>query len=132
MPAPRALARFNKKVTNRLLGRVATRLPGFGVVTHRGRRYRTPINVFRTPNGYCAALIYGVQSDWVLNVLAADGCELDSRGRHQHLSSPRLVHDESRREAPPPVRPILRLIGVTDFLRLTPTDPHRGDTMAAG
>ena len=46
MPLPRSVARFNRRVTNRLLGRLAPRLPGFGIVVHTGRktqrRYRTP------------------------------------------------------------------------------------------
>ena len=38
MPLPKALARFNLKVTNPVLGHVAGRLPGFAIVTHVGRR----------------------------------------------------------------------------------------------
>ena len=55
MPLPRWLARFNRRVTNRLFGPVAPRLPGFGVVVHTGRKthrpYRTPMNVFRCADG---------------------------------------------------------------------------------
>ena len=51
MPAPRWLARFNLHVTNRVLGPLARRLPGWGVVVHTGRttqrRYRTPVLIFR-------------------------------------------------------------------------------------
>ena len=38
MPAPRWLARFNLQVTNHLLGPLARRLPGWGVVLHIGRK----------------------------------------------------------------------------------------------
>lgn len=76
MPAPRWLGRFNRVVTNRVTGIVAPRLPGFGVISHRGRRsgraYTTPVNVFRTAEGYAVALTYGAESDWVKNVEAAD------------------------------------------------------------
>ena len=75
MPLPRAVARFNRHVTNRILGPFAYVLPLFGVVVHRGRRsrrlYRTPVNVFRRPGGVVIALTYGPESDWVRNVLAA-------------------------------------------------------------
>jgi deazaflavin-dependent oxidoreductase (nitroreductase family) len=116
------LARFNRRVTNRITGPVAKWLPGFGVITHTGRRstrrYRTPVNVFAAPGGYVVALTYGPDSDWVKNVLAAGGCELERRGRTEHLTTPRLFHDESRGEVPPTVRPILGLLDVADFLRL--------------
>src|SRR5438067_9458209 len=63
MPAPRWLARVNRRVTNRLLAPLATHLPGFGVVVHTGRktrqRYRTPVNVFRRADRYVIALTYG-------------------------------------------------------------------------
>ena len=40
-------------------------LPGFGVVEHAGRRsgrrYRTPVNVFRPGASYVIALTYGVR-----------------------------------------------------------------------
>src|ERR671916_973589 len=99
MVLPKRLARFNRVVTNRVTGPLAARLPGFGVIIHRGRRsgreYRTPINIFRTSDGYVAALTYGV-TDWARNVLAADGCELEIRGRRMPLTDPRLVHDPTR------------------------------------
>jgi len=56
----RWLAAFNLAVTNRISSRFAPRLPGFGIVTHVGRKsgrvYRTPVNVFRAPNGFLIAL----------------------------------------------------------------------------
>jgi deazaflavin-dependent oxidoreductase (nitroreductase family) len=121
MPAPRWLARFNRVATNRVTRVVAPHVPGFGVITHRGRRsgreYTTPVNVFRTPDGYIVALTYGAETDWVKNVLAAGGCELETRGQHVRLIRPQLFHDERRRAVPGAIRPILRLLGVSDFLR---------------
>ena len=82
----RWLAAFNLAVTNRISSRFAPRLPGFGIVTHVGRKsgrvYRTPVNVFRAPNGFLIALTYGRESEWVRNVLAAGGCELAFRADH--------------------------------------------------
>jgi deazaflavin-dependent oxidoreductase (nitroreductase family) len=126
MPLPRSIARANRRVTNRLLGGLATRLPGFGVIVHTGRRtrrpYRTPVNVFRQDDRYVIALTYGPNTDWVHNVLAAGGCTLETRGRTRRLSRPRLFHDESRHAVPAPVRLILGLIDVSDFLELTLDD----------
>jgi deazaflavin-dependent oxidoreductase (nitroreductase family) len=118
----RRMARFNRHVTNRLTGPFAARLPGFGVVVHRGRRsgrsYRTPVNVFRRTGGYVVALTYGPDAQWVRNVLAEGGCELVTRGRRVALESPELRRDERQRLVPAPVRPILRFMRVRDFLWL--------------
>jgi deazaflavin-dependent oxidoreductase (nitroreductase family) len=107
--------------SNRVLGPLARVLPGFGVVIHRGRRsgrqYRTPVNVFRTSDGYVVALTYGV-GDWARNVLAAGGCDLETRRRVVRLVDPRLVRDPSRGAVPAAVRPLLGVIGVTEFLHL--------------
>jgi deazaflavin-dependent oxidoreductase (nitroreductase family) len=124
------LAKVNRRVTNRITGPLARRLPGFGVIVHTGRKsnrqYRTPVNVFATPGGYVVALTYGADSDWVRNVLAAGGCELVSRGRTEPLTEPRIFHDESRRPVPPMVRPILRAAGVADFMVLRPAAQDQG------
>lgn len=123
MPLSHRMARFNRRVTNRITGTFAGRLPGFGIVIHKGRRsgrtYRTPMNVFRDGNDYLIALTYGAETDWVRNVLAADGCKLVTRGRQISLAHPRLVTDPRMPWAPLPARLILRATGVTQYLRLT-------------
>lgn len=122
MPIPRAVGRWNKAGLNRVTRHVAPRIPGFGVVVHRGRRsgrrYETPVSVFPAGVGYVFALTYGPDADWVKNVLAAGGCELRTRGRTLRLDSPRLYRDEARRGIRPPARQVLRVIGVADFLSL--------------
>jgi len=133
MPAPRWLARLNRRLTNPVLGRVAPRLPGFGLVLHTGRtsqrQYRTPVNVFRRGDAYVIALTYGADAQWVRNVLANGGCALVTRGRRLELTQPRLFHDPGRRAMPRPVRVALRLLDVTDFLELWPGGraAHPGD-----
>jgi len=122
MPIPRRIRRWNKVGLNRATVRLAPRLPGLGVVVHRGRRsgrvYQTPVNVFPAQDGYVLALTYGADTDWVKNVLAEGGCELRTRGRLMRLTSPRLFHDEQRAGIRPLERQILRAIGVADFLSL--------------
>ena len=119
----RWLAAFNLAVTNRISSRFAPRLPGFGIVTHVGRKsgrvYRTPVNVFRAPNGFLIALTYGRESEWVRNVLAAGGCELETRGVRYQLSAPTIMHDPTRGRFPLPVRVILGFVGANDFMQLS-------------
>ena len=118
----RRIAHINRRFTNPVLRPLAARLPGFGVVVHTGRKsgreYRTPVNVFHDPDGYVIALTYGRESDWVKNVLVGGGCDLVTRGRRKHLTEPVLFRDEGRRPVPRLVRPMLRLLGVADFIRI--------------
>ena len=122
MPIPQIVGRWNKAGLNRVTKHIAPRMPGFGVVVHRGRRsgrrYQTPVNVFPVVDGYVIALTYGPGTDWVKNVLAADGCELRTRGHIVRLISPRVYHDESRHDIRPVERQVLRVLGVADFLSL--------------
>ena len=119
----RALAKFNIFVTNRITRLFAGWLPGFGILTHIGRKsgklYQTPINVFRVRDGFIIALTYSSQSEWVKNVLAAGGCELKTGGRRYRLSSPKVVRDRSRRRFPSPVRIVLRLVGADEYVELS-------------
>ena len=124
MPIPDGMRRVNKVALNKVTGRLAPWLPGLGVVIHRGRRsgkaYRTPVNVFPRPGDrYVLALTYGADTDWIKNVMAAGGCELLTRGAHIELTSPRLFHDESRREIRAVERAILGLLHVYDFMELS-------------
>ena len=126
----RWVAAFNLAVTNRITSRFANRLPGFGILTHVGRKsgrvYRTPVNVFRAPEGFLIALTYGRDSEWVKNVLSAGGCHLETRRLVYQLSAPTIVHDTTGRRFPLFVRMTLRLIGASDFMRLSPSRSQGG------
>ena len=119
----RWLAKINIAVTNRITGLFAGWLPGFGILTHLGRKsgkvYRTPINVFRASNGFIIALTYSSQSEWVKNVLAAGGCELRTRGKRYQLSSPQVVDDPTRRRFPISVRVVLKIVGADEYMELS-------------
>jgi len=119
----RWLAKINIAFTNRITSLFAGWLPGFGILTHVGRKsgkvYRTPINVFRASNGFIIALTYSSQSEWVKNVLAAGGCEFKTRGKKYHLSAPKAVRDPTRRRFPIPVRLVLTLVGADEYMELS-------------
>ncbi|MGI8562121.1 MAG: nitroreductase family deazaflavin-dependent oxidoreductase [Candidatus Dormibacter sp.] len=128
MPLPKRLARFNRRVTNRVLGPLAGRAPWFGLVGHRGRLSGqflwTPVNVFCIPEGYVIALMYGQDSQWARNVLAAQRCVLKTRRGEVHLREPRVVRDPGRRLVPAAIRPILRALDVEHFLVAWPATPE--------
>ena len=119
----RWLAKINIAFTNRITSLFAGWLPGFGILTHvggkSGKVYRTPVNVFRAPNGFIVALPYSSQSDWVKNVLAAGGCELRTRGKKYQLPSPKVVRDPTRRRFPFPVRMVLNIVGADEYMELS-------------
>jgi deazaflavin-dependent oxidoreductase (nitroreductase family) len=123
------MARFNRRYTNRVTRHLAGWAPGFGLLEHvgrrSGRRYETPVNVFRTQERYVIALTYG-ESDWVRNVLAAGTCVIRSHRRRVELAEPERLRDPSRRLVPIPVRWMLKLVDVDEFiaLRSLPAD-HR-------
>lgn len=119
----RWLAKINIALTNRITSLFAGWLPGFGILTHVGRKsgkvYRTPVNVFRAPNGFIIALTYSSQSEWVKNVLAAGSCELKTRRTKYQLSAPKVVRDPSRRQFPIPVRIVLMIVGADEYMELS-------------
>lgn len=127
MALPKALARFNRVVTNRVLGVIAPWVPPFAMIEHRGRtsgrERRTPVWMFHRGGRYVVALTYGVDTDWVKNVVSEGGCRIRRLGVERRLDSPRLVRARSGRGLVPwPVSWAVRLFGVHDFLLLEPGD----------
>lgn len=128
MTASTPLTRFIRPLTTHVLNRFTRpfihRLPGFVIISYRGRTsgkaYRTPMNVFRDGDSYVFALTYGSDVQWVQNVLAAGSADLQVGGRSVHLSEPELFDDPKQRLMPLPVRLILRLLRVSEFLRMRP------------
>jgi hypothetical protein len=57
-------------------------------------------------------------------VLAAGGYELITRGRRRRVTTLEVVHDDQQRRMPPLIRPFLRFMRVTEFLRLTEPSPQ--------
>jgi deazaflavin-dependent oxidoreductase (nitroreductase family) len=119
----RRMARFNRAVTNRVSIHVAGRLPGLGIVIHVGRRtrtvYRTPVNVFRTKDGFRFSLTYGADAEWVRNALAHGAVRLITRGKEYELTDPEVVTDPHRQHVPAIARGLLRVMRVSQFLDFT-------------
>lgn len=127
-PLPAFIRPFTTHVLNPFTRLVSGRLPAFGTVVHVGRRssrvYRTPVNVFRDGDDWIIALTYGAQVQWLRNIRAAGGCEVETRGRTLELTNPEVFVDPTRHLMPQPVRFLLGLMHVTEFLRLHPRPPQ--------
>ncbi|MGK8522799.1 nitroreductase family deazaflavin-dependent oxidoreductase [Nocardia asteroides] len=124
MVLPHALANFNRHVTNPTAGLVAGRVPGFGIVLHKGRKsgrsYRTPVMVFEQDGAYRIALTYGRDVDWVKNIRAAGGFALETRGRVVELTAPVVRHEPTAAWAPRGVRQVLKAISAEYFIEARP------------
>lgn len=95
MKFSRGVARFNKRVTNRIQGLYAWLVPPWAVILHRGRRsgrqYRTPLFAFRRDRILVIALLYGEESEWLRNLRAGDGGHVIRRGRTFVVGAPHVV-----------------------------------------
>lgn len=116
MRVPRAVANFNRRVTNPVARSLTPWLPCLGTLEHTGRksgrRYRTPLLVFKTRDGFAILIGYGPETDWLKNVLAGGPTVLHKLGKAIALANPQIV---SKAEAAPLVTPVPRL-----FYRLFP------------
>ena len=115
---------YANRFINPITRHFAEWLPGFTIMTYRGRKtgrvYHLPLNIFRKDGAWVVFLTYGSQSQWVQNVLAQGGCEIRKRGRTIRLVDPELIVDPARKLVPPPIRVVGRIGRVTEFLRLHP------------
>ncbi len=130
VPFARQIAAFNRVVTNRILDPIVWFLPGFGRIEHVGRRTGTlhvaPMMAFPSADRrrLTFALTYGPEAQWVRNVLASGRFGYRTRaGGRVELVEPRVYRDAGRLAMPRPVRPILRLLGVDEFLEARVAGP---------
>jgi deazaflavin-dependent oxidoreductase (nitroreductase family) len=121
------LARFNRRLPNRVIGAIAGRRGSpVAFMVHRGRRsgrrYRTPVMPLPLRDGhYLVSLPYGRRRDWVRNVLAAGGATLVRNGRQVELTGPRVLDAAGAAPLlPAALRPALRLAPGTHFVHLSP------------
>ncbi|MFI0350963.1 nitroreductase family deazaflavin-dependent oxidoreductase [Actinomadura sp. 9N407] len=103
----RALARFNKYVTNPIQRLWAPHLPYYAVIEHTGRKsgrtYQTPVMAFVQDGELVVMLNYGTESDWVRNLQAAGTATVVQRGGRYRLTDPSVVPSDSP-ELPAAVR----------------------------
>ena len=128
MIAPRPRTLLIRPITNHVINPVARlfvhRVPGFALMSYRGRRsgnlHRIPMKYFRDGQDYIFSLTYGSDAHWVRNVMAAGAADLRIGDRRVHLGDPEVFVDPRRSLMPLPVRLFLRVLGVTEFLRMRP------------
>lgn len=130
MHLPRVLAAFNRHVTNPIQRRWAGRIPGHAIIEHTGRRsgrtYRTPVLCVQRPGGFAFLVGYGLESDWVRNLLAADGGTVLHRGRRYRVRDVRLVPSPGGRALlPRPLQLVARFAHEGNVLTVAIVDSGR-------
>ena len=124
MTFPRPMATLSR-VLNPFGLPLTRRLPPFAVLHHRGRRtgrsYDTPVQAYRTPDGWVVGLAYDHNSAWVLNLLAAGGGEMTRAGRRYQISQPRRVGREAYEHIPVWAALQMHAVGIDEFLQFDAT-----------
>lgn len=94
MLIPVWLERFQIKYVNPLLRPLSKRMPGFAVITHRGRtsgkQYETIVTAYRRGDLLAIGLLHG-KTNWVKNVLAAGEADIHVGRKDLHLVNPRVL-----------------------------------------
>ena len=119
MPVPRWVAKANKRFTNPK----ALERGDWPILTHVGRTsgvtYRTPLEAHPTDDGYIFVLMYGSESDWVQNVLAAGTATLDIDNETFDVKDPRLIpEEEAWQQLPPGTKKPPGFFRVGEFLQV--------------
>ena len=119
MPIPTWMAKVNKHIFNKLELKRGKR----PVLTHVGRSsgktYHTPLDAHRTEDAFIFFAMYGANSDWVQNILAAGTAALSVDGVDYDLVSPRMVTlDDARRQLPPDTELQPGRVGGIEYLQM--------------
>lgn len=118
------LRQFAKRVLNPVVRHWAgTPWSPLALVYHTGRRsgrpYTTPLEVGRLGSDFVIALTHGPTTDWYQNLVAANGGTLRWRGHTYTIGRPTIITlAEALPAFPPFERPLIRLLGLTQFVRM--------------
>jgi hypothetical protein len=111
-----------KAVSNRVLLHISGRaLREYSIVRHTGRisgrEFRNPVSAYPLGDGFVIPVLYGRQSQWVLNVLATGNLVLRTKGRDHVLERPELIGpDQALSGFPGWQQWMLRRRSITDFV----------------
>lgn len=119
MPMPLWWGQINKRIFNPR----AVEGGEWPVLRHVGREsartYRTPLDALAVDGGYFFVLVYGPESDWAQNVLAAGSATLEVDGQEIRLDSPRVVPlEEAFARLPEGTKRPPRLLRITQCLEM--------------
>lgn len=111
-----------RSVSNRLFLKISgRRLRSYSIVKHVGRRsgreYVNPASAYPLGDGFVIPILYGLDSQWVRNVLEAGRFTLVTYGREHALERPELIPKAQALSAFPRWQQrTLKSRGIEDFL----------------
>ena len=120
----RRLRTFVKHIINPVLRNAARSSHGpFALLRHVGRhsgkRYETPIMVWRMKDGFMIVLTYGPNTDWLRNLQAADQGGLRWHKQEYVFKRPEFIDAKAARQALPPfIKFVLGLRGAHEYVKL--------------
>jgi deazaflavin-dependent oxidoreductase (nitroreductase family) len=85
-----------KSLSNRIFLRISGRwLRAYSIVRHvgrtSGRAYQNPVSAYPLGDGFVIPVLYGTQSQWVRNVMAAGRFTLRTKGHDYPLERPEII-----------------------------------------
>ena len=111
-----------RSLSNRIFLTISGRwFRAYSIVRHvgrtSGRAYQNPVSADPLGDGFVIAVLYGPQSQWVRNVMAAGRFTLRTKGRDQLLERPEIIPAEQALAAFPPLyRRMMRSRGIQSFV----------------
>jgi deazaflavin-dependent oxidoreductase (nitroreductase family) len=111
-----------RSLANRVFLLISGRwLRAYSIVRHvgrtSGRAYQNPVSAYPLGDGFVIPVLYGTQSQWVRNVMAAGRFTLRTKGRDYPLERPELLPPAQALAAYPALlRRIMRSQGIQAFV----------------
>jgi hypothetical protein len=111
-----------RAASNRLFLKISgRRLRAYSIVKHFGRRsgreYINPVSAYPLGDGFVISILYGIDSQWVRNVLATGRLTIVTRGREHVLECPELIPGDQALPAYPWYqRRMLKARGIEHYL----------------
>lgn len=119
MPMPNWIGQINKRLMNPMELKKGNRPVLQHVGRSSGNRYRVPLDAHPIEGGYLFILVYGSDSDWVQNILAAGTAVLEMDGNEIALTSPRVVTgDAAWQQLPSSTKTPPALLRIDELLQM--------------
>jgi hypothetical protein len=85
-----------RNLSNRFFLKIAgRRFRAYSIVKHvgraSGREYQNPVSAYPLGDGFVVPVLYGIESQWVRNVMANGGFVLRTKGRDFTLERPEII-----------------------------------------
>lgn len=102
----------------------------YTLLRHVGRKsgkiFETPVVSWSTSGGIVVPVTWGTTCDWYRNIMAAEACEVQIRGRWYYCTRPMLIkRAEMLSYLSPLTRTMSRLSPIQQFLLLRKVEPLR-------